>query len=194
MVATRTIVRDVSPGSLAFLRYVLSSACLVLAYLLRRRVRLPWRDAFTIGVLGALQFAAVVVLLNVALQRIPAARAALLFSLSPVLTLLLEAAHRKRAPSAVRSVGAVLAIVGVAVTFGWDALSSGGRLLWAGEGASLLAALLAAVCALGYRPHLARYGALTVAAYALPPAVAVLLGAALLEGFFARPLALSASG
>ena len=194
LVATRSIASEIPPGSLALLRYVIGCLCLAPAFLMRRRVRVSRRDAGAIGIIGVLQFAVVVGLLNLSLQRIASARAALLFSVCPVLTLALEALLRRSWPSLSRTGGVALALAGVGIAFGWEALREGAGVSWAGEGAALLSALVAAGCSISYRPYLAKYGALSVGLYALPPAVASLAVVAGFEGLFARPLRLEASG
>lgn len=191
MVATRSIAEEVPPGSLALLRYAIGCLCLLPAFLIRRRVSVSPLDALKIGGLGVLQFAAVVGLLNLALQRIPSARAALLFSLCPVLTLVLESCLRRRRPFVVSAIGVALALGGVAFAFGWDALATREAISWAGEGAAGFSALMAAICSVSYRPLLERYGPLTIGVYALPAAVVVLVVVAGFEGLFAAPLRLS---
>lgn len=194
MVATRSIALQIGPGSLALLRYTIGCLCLIPIFLVSRRTRVRGADAARIGLLGVLQFAVVVGLLNVALQRIPSARAALLFSLCPVLTLALEAALLHRRPAVARVAGVVLALGGVAAAFGWEALAAHGALSWTGEGAALLSALVAAVCTILYRPYLERYGALAVGVYALPAAVVVLCVVAAFEDFFTTSPRLAMSG
>jgi len=151
-------------------------------------------DALKISILGVLQFAVVVGLLNLALRHTSSARAALLFSLCPALTLILEAMLRRRRPSGLQTGGVLLALSGVAIVLGWEAFAGSSQFRWLGEGCALASALVAAVCALCYRSFLGRYGALRVGIHALPAAVAVLAGLAALEGFYAVPLSLSATG
>ena len=136
LVATRSIATVVPPGSLALLRYSIGCLCLLPAFALRRSTRLPLLEALKIAGLGILQFAVVVGLLNLSLRSIPSARAALLFSLCPILTLVLESCLRRRIPSASSAVGAVLALGGVAIAFGWEAVQGPGGMSWAGEGAA----------------------------------------------------------
>lgn len=194
LVATRSVASDIGPALLALLRYLIGGLCLVPFFLAGRRVRIPRSDLVRIAMLGVLQFAAVVGLLNYALRFIPSARAALIFSLCPVLTLGLEAALRRARPRPTTMVGVGLAVAGVAVAYGGQAIfreQIGG---WTGDAAALGSAVVAALCSVLYRPYLSRHGALQVGVRALPAAVVVLAVAAGFEGVFTSPPRLPAVG
>ena len=77
MVATRFVIDQTTPASLAFLRYLIGTCCLLPAFLASGTVRFERRDLLPIAVLGITQFGILIALLNYALQFIPAARAAL---------------------------------------------------------------------------------------------------------------------
>jgi drug/metabolite transporter (DMT)-like permease len=79
IVATRFVIDQTSPISLALLRYLIGCCCLLPPVLLSARVRFERGDLLPIGLLGITQFGVVVALLNYALQFIPSARAALIF-------------------------------------------------------------------------------------------------------------------
>src|SRR5262249_2878832 len=93
MVATRLVVDQTGPASLALIPHVIGLACLlpVLA-LAAPRPRFDRRDLLGIGLLGVVQFGVLIALLNYGLRFIPSARAALIFATFPLLTLLLAAA------------------------------------------------------------------------------------------------------
>jgi len=194
MVATRSVASGIGPGSLALLRYAIGGLLLLPVFLADRRRQVALTDAAKIGGLGILQFAVVVGLLNLSLRHIPSARAALLFSLCPILTLILESVLQRRWPTVLQSIGVLLALAGVGVAFGWQAIAGTAALSWLGDGCAFGSAWAAAVCALSYRPFLARYGARRVGAYALPAAVVVLAALAAIEGFYTSPLLLSQAG
>src|SRR5258708_30632856 len=80
MVATRFVIGQTSPASLALLRYAIGFCCLLPPALLARRVRLERQDLLPIA------------LLNFALQHISSTRTALIFATFPLLTMLLAAA------------------------------------------------------------------------------------------------------
>src|SRR5690606_2748777 len=94
IVASRFVVAEVPPRTLAMLRYaigflrLLPFALLALAAL---RTQVRGRVLAAMAALGTGLFGVLVALLNWGVQRVPAAPAALVFSLFPLLTLLLAA-------------------------------------------------------------------------------------------------------
>src|SRR5829696_816168 len=92
MVATRVVVHDAGPASLALLRYTLGFTCLLPPVLLSAHVRFARRDVLPIALLGITQFGILIALLNYGLRFIPSARAALIFATLPLLTMGLSAA------------------------------------------------------------------------------------------------------
>ena len=77
MVATRIVVDQAGPASLALLRYAISFCCLVPFVLVAApRARFARRDLLPIGLLGIAQFGLLIALLNYGLRFIPSARAA----------------------------------------------------------------------------------------------------------------------
>jgi drug/metabolite transporter (DMT)-like permease len=130
--------------------------------------------------LGLGQFALLIALLNFGLQHIGAAQAALIFSLFPLLTLLLSAMLGREPFSARLTLGVVLSITGVALSMApkLSALSSGP---WWGELAVLASACVGACCSVFYRPYLQRYPTLNVSAFAMLVSVLFLAVLALQE-------------
>jgi drug/metabolite transporter (DMT)-like permease len=84
IVATRFVIGQSSPISLALLRYFIGFCCLLPPILRTRQMRFERCDLIPIGLLGTLQFGAVIFLLNFALQYISSSRAALIFSSFPL--------------------------------------------------------------------------------------------------------------
>jgi len=197
MVATRLVVDQTGPASLALLRYVIGLACLlpVLA-LIAPRPRFARRDLLGIGVLGIVQFGVLIALLNYGLRTVPSARAALIFATFPLLTLILAAALGRERLTAPKLAGVALTIAGVGAALGERALSGGGAGAhrWIGEAAVLAAALCGAACSVLYRPYLEKYPALPVSAFAMLASVAFLAVWAAAEGFFAAAPRFSPSG
>jgi hypothetical protein len=76
IVATRFVIDQSSPASLALLRYGSGCCCLLPPLLWLPRARFERRDLLPIGLLGVTQFGVVVCLLNFALQHISSARVA----------------------------------------------------------------------------------------------------------------------
>jgi drug/metabolite transporter (DMT)-like permease len=119
--------------------------------------------------------------LNWALKSIPAARAAVIFSLFPLLTMMLAVAIRRERMTWPKSVGVGLAVTGVAIAIGEQALT-GRTSTWAGDLAAFGAAACGAVCSVMYGPYVRRYPPLTVGAFAMASAALALLAAVYLTG------------
>lgn len=184
IVATRFVVDQTDPASLALLRYLIGLCCLAPAALVGARARFAARDLAPIALLGIVQFGVLVALLNEGLRHVPAARGALIFATFPVLTMLLAAAlgHERLSPA--RAAGVLLSVGGVGLALGPEVVAGGGG-AWRGELTVFASACCGAVCSVLYRPYLRRYPALPVSAIAMLASVAFLAPFAAREGFFA---------
>lgn len=189
---TRIAVAEVPPLTLALLRYVIAFACLVpfacgglQAWRAAQPLHGPVKDHVAISVLGVVQFGILVAFMNYGLQRIGAAEGALIFSLFPLLTLLLSAALGRDRITAPLLGGVLVSIAGVVVALAPKLGVRAGEGWW-GEAAVLAATLLGAVCSVLYRPYLRRYPTVPVSALAMLASVAFLAPAALLEAWPAR--------
>ena len=196
MVATRLVVDQAGPASLALLRYVLGACCLVPAVLLSRsRANFARRDLLPIGLLGIAQFGILIALLNFGLRSVPSARAALIFATFPLLTSLIGAALGRERLTLRKLSGVLLTIVGVALALGDKTLQRGlAADAWIGELAVLASAACGAFCSVLYRPYLEKYPTLPVSAFAMLASVAFLVPLAAGEGFFAAPPGLTPVG
>ena len=166
---------EVAPFTLAMLRYVIGFLCL-LPFAWRGAGALctaPARDLAAMAALGIGQFGVLIALLNFGLQHIAAAQAALIFSLFPLLTLLLAAALGREQITASLLAGVLLSIAGVAVSLSPKlGLAQAGH--WWGEAAVAAAAATGALCSVLYRPYLRRYPTVPVSAFAMLASVALL--------------------
>jgi drug/metabolite transporter (DMT)-like permease len=194
LVASRFAVGEVPPLTLAMLRYAIGFACLLPFALggARALLQAPARDLAAMAALGVGQFGVLIALLNFGLQRMPAAHAALLFSVFPLLTLAFAAALGRERAGWRLAAGVLLTIAGVACTVlprlhGWP--SSGD---WWGELAVLAAAATGALCSVLYRPYLRRHPVVPVSAFAMAASVAALALLALPEHWPARLATFSA--
>ncbi|CAN5721478.1 DMT family transporter [soil metagenome] len=187
IVASRFVVAQVPPLTLAMLRYAIGFLCLLpfvaapwVAAMRRREAPFACSDILPIALLGMGQFAILIALLNFALQHMGAAQVALIFSLFPLLTLLLSAALGAERMTGSLLAGVLLSILGVAVSLlpKLGGAHAGG---WWGELAVLAAACVGATCSVLYRPYLRRYPALPVSAFAMLASVALLAVLALHE-------------
>ena len=186
MVATRFVVDQTGPASLALLRYAIGFCCLLPIVLLSPgRTRFARRDLLPIALLGITQFGILIVLLNYGLRFIPSGRAALIFSTLPLLTLVLAAALGHERLTVPKILGVLLTIAGVGLALGEKAIQEGGAHEWVGELAVFASALCGAVCSVLYRPYLRTYPALGVSAFAMLASVGFLAVLAAGEGFFA---------
>lgn len=195
IVATRFVIGQSSPASLALLRYTVGFGCLLIPVLLAPRPRFARGDLLPIALLGITQFGILITLLNYALQYIPSARAALLFSSFPLLTMLIAAALGHERLTLYKSAGVLLTIVGVGFALGEKSLAlAESTERWRGEIAVLLSAFSGALCSVLYRPYLRKYPALPVSAFAMLASVGFLAIFAAGEGFFSHPLHFTSGG
>jgi drug/metabolite transporter (DMT)-like permease len=187
IVATRFVIGQTSPASLALLRYAIGFACLAPAALLGGRIRFAARDLLPIAALGITQFGLLIALLNYALQSIPSGRAALIFACMPLLTMLLAALIGQERLGWEKLAGVLLTLLGVGLALGDKAIGPAVSHSWSGEGAAFLSALCGAVCSVLYRPYLRKYPAVAVSAFAMLASVGFLALLAAGEGFFRGP-------
>src|SRR5439155_24714898 len=168
--ATRYVAADISPASLAFLRYAIGVACLVPAVALARRVRFARADIVPIAALGIGQFGVLIALLNYGLKTVPAARGALIFASFPLLTLLFAALFGHERITFRKLTGIFATLFGVFLALSDKVLNSASVHGWSaltGELAILASAATGAICSVLYRPYLARYPTLPVSAFAM---------------------------
>jgi drug/metabolite transporter (DMT)-like permease len=192
IVASRFAVAEVPPLTLAMLRYAIGFACLApFAWNGWKRSGAGARDLLAMAALGIGQFGVLIALLNFGLQHIGAAQAALIFSLFPLLTLLLAAALGRERITPALVAGVLLSIAGVAASLApkLGAPQSGH---WWGELAVAGAACTGALCSVLYRPYLQRYPTVPVSAFAMLASVLFLALLALGEHWPARVLTFSA--
>ena len=196
IVATRSVVDQAGPATLALLRYVIGFVCLLPPVLLSARVRFERRDLLPIGLLGITQFGILIALLNYGLKFIPSARAALIFATFPLLTMILATALGRERLTLAKTVGVLLSIAGVGFALGEKAIeqNSAGSVGWIGEAAVFASALSGAVCSVLYQPYLRKYPTLPVSAFAMLASVGFLAVLAAGEGFFGSPPRFTASG
>ena len=183
IVATRFVIEQTHPASLALLRYLIGFLCLLPPLLLSKRASFERRDWLPIALLGITQFGILIALLNYGLQFIPSARAALIFATFPLLTLVIAAAFGYERMTFVKTLGVALTIVGVGLALGNKTTQNASG--WIGELAVFASALSGAVCSVLYRPYLRKYPTLSISAFAMLASVFFLACLAAMEGFFA---------
>jgi drug/metabolite transporter (DMT)-like permease len=184
IVATRYVIDQTQPGSLALLRYSLGFVCLLFPLLSSARVPFSRRDILPLSLLGITQFGVVVVLLNYALQFTPAARAALIFASLPLQTMVIAAFFGYERLTLAKSLGVVLTIIGAGFVLGEGGFDTRNAQGWLGDMAVFISALAAAICTVLYRPYLQRYPTVQVSSLAMLASVVFLTFLAASEGFF----------
>jgi drug/metabolite transporter (DMT)-like permease len=188
IVATRAVIGETDPTSLALWRYLIGVACLLPFLIGAPRPRFAQHDLLPMAVLGIVQFGLLIVLLNDALRFVPSGRVSLLFATFPMWTLIFAALLGRERLTMPKTVGVALTIVGVALALGEHAIAPGAAGTWAstwrGELTVLASALCGAICSVLYRPYLRKYPALPVSIYAMLAAIVFLAVIAAPQGFF----------
>lgn len=191
IVGTRALVDELGPASIAFVRYAVALASLLPFVDWRAVQAIDRRDRVPAMLLGIGQFALLIALLNLGLQSVPAAPAALIFASFPLLALGVAAVLGHERLSVRKLYAVALTLAGVAVALGPGVAARGA---WWGEFAVLASALTGAVCSVLYRPYLRRHPLLPLTVWALGAAVASLALGTWLEGGFMRLPHVSAAG
>ncbi len=165
IVATRYVVDQTDPVTLAFLRYLIAVACLlpVTIWLLRYHRPSP-RDLLALAVLGLAFFGLFPWLFTLSLQYTTAARGALALATAPLMALGIATVLRMEPFGVVKLAAVLTAIIGVAIALSGDpkALEAVGPDYWIGDLIMLGAAAIAASYSVGAKPLLARHPALMV--------------------------------
>jgi drug/metabolite transporter (DMT)-like permease len=178
VVATRFVVAEIDPASLAFLRHAGAGLLIILlaALVLRRRLfrSIAAADLPAILSLGAVQYAAFGWLFAAGLAYVPAARGALVIATYPIQTLILAAVLGRERLTTAKLAGALIAVAGVAVALG-DRAGVDGPDVWKGDVLLLGAAFLGSVYNVFSGPYFRRNSAVAVTG------VQVLFGALLLS-------------
>ena len=203
IVASRFVVAEVPPLTLAMLRYAVGFLCLLpFAWSALRpgpgtaRAGPPVGrslagDLLAMAALGIGQFGVLIALLNYGLQHVGAAQAALIFSMFPLLTLLLAAGLGRERITPALLLGVLLSVAGVALSLQPRLVAAPAAGGWWGELAIAAAAATGALCSVLYRPYLQRYPTVPVSAFAMLASVAMLALLALTESWPARLAGLS---
>ena len=119
VVVTRIIVEEIPPLPLAWLRFGVAVLFLLTPVVIFRRYRVSVKTISVCLGLGALFFGVFTYCFNVALETTPAARAGTLVAVMPIITLLLAASIRIEKITAVKLLGIVVTLGGVAVVLGF---------------------------------------------------------------------------
>lgn len=172
MVSTRAVTNDVPLTTLAFLRYLVGFAILAAPVAVAKRVHFALKDLVAIAVLGILQFALLILLLNYALSALSATVCSFVFATMPLFTMCFAVALGSEAYSTRKLAGVALAVAGVVCLL--NAGPSRGAIhveAVRGFAALVAATLVGAITSLLYRPYLRRCPALPTCGVAMGAAV-----------------------
>jgi drug/metabolite transporter (DMT)-like permease len=176
VVATRFVIGETDPVSLAFYRYLIAVICFVpVLPVIWPRHGLGMFEYGKIAVLGVLFFLLFPWAFNASLQYNPAARGAVGLATIPIQTLIVGVTFGREQLTASKVAGVLLTFSGILVAFGAAAFGQGSSNYLLGDGLMLLAVLCAAVYSVFSRATLMRHGALFVTVMAMAFAVAALL-------------------
>jgi drug/metabolite transporter (DMT)-like permease len=186
VVATRVTVEDVPPLTLALLRFGQGGLVLIAVLWLFRRdlLRVAHRDLRLFALLGALLYSLFPLLFNTSLKLTTASRGAVVLATMPLWSALLGRIGRRESLATRQLLGVALSIAGVAGVFAESAggLAGGGRAM-AGNGLMIAAASFGALYGVLAKPLLRRTPVVTVTGYGMLIGAALLLPAAVVEGF-----------
>ena len=192
VVATRVVVQDMSPLSLAFLRFGQGGLLLFLFLVIgaRNLLRVQLHDLPFLALLGAILFAVFPVTFNAGFRFTEASRGAIMLSTMPLWSAWLARGIRKERLIPRQVGGILLTIAGVGLVLTERGLTWEGT-SWAiaGDGLLLLTALLGATHGVMVPRALDRYSALTVTTYTMVFGALFLLPAALAQGLSFQSLA-----
>jgi drug/metabolite transporter (DMT)-like permease len=183
VVATRLVVGETDPVTLAFYRYVIAACCMAPMLFVRGpRVGVPVRDLATLAALGALFFGFFPWAFSASLHYTTAARGAIGLATIPIQTLMVAVLFGREALTRTKILSVSLACAGIVVAIGSAALHIRSVDSLMGDGLMLLGALCAAVYSVFSRPILQRYDALFVTAAAMGCGAFTLLPLAAMGG------------
>jgi len=195
LVASKYVIDQTTPAALAMLRYAIGFLCLLPVVLSLSRLNFTFRDLLPISLLGALQFGVLIALLNYALQYLPSAQVALIFSTFPLQTLILAFLFGKESFSWTKCIAVLLTITGIAVTLGEELYFSRNiPIHWPSVLAATASAFIGALCSIFYRPYLEKYPTQNVGALAMLASVFILFIYSGLEGSLVELSAITTTG
>ena len=162
IVATRFVISDTDPATMAVLRFGIGALCLA-PFLIAGFIRNPIAKADwpKIVLLGILFFGLFANLFNASLQLTTAAHGAVGLATSPILTLVLAWMFGRETMTKPKMICVFLALAGVIIAVS-DSLveSAAGQDLLLGDLLMLLAALTVSVYSIFAKPYIMKYGGL----------------------------------
>ncbi len=182
-VATGSIVSEIGPVTIAFIRYLIG-----VLLLLPLALRIKWnpvspKEFIAIFLFGTFQFAVLITLLNFSVIYITAGLAVLIFASLPLQTMALAILFGRETFTLRKLIGIVLTIAGVGFAVGATAFTGEiDTMGWVAVGAAFSSAFVGALCSVLYAAYMPRYPTLQISTMAMGCAVVFLFGLALMEG------------
>ena len=185
VVATRYVVGQTQPVSLAFLRYLIASVCLLPVLVAVWRAGMPRRDLLAISALGALFFGIFPWSFSASLMYLPSSRVAILVATNPLITLIISRLKGLDKLTGPKVAGQALAFGGLLMAFRQsDAHAASTSDLWTGIGLTLITAVCGASYNVFSRPYLMKYPPLHVTALSMAAGALFLAPIAAGHGLF----------
>ena len=193
VVATRFVVGQTDPVTLAFLRYGLATLCLAPVLYAAWSAHMPRRDLLAIGGLGVLFFGFFPWSFSAALVFLPSSRVATIIATTPLVTLIISHLRGVERITGIMAIGQLVALAGLYLALGTavasptalggaPAVSSAN--VWLGIGLTFFAVLCGALYNVFSRPYLKRYPPLHVSAVSMAAGTLALAPLAALQGVF----------
>lgn len=185
--ATRFVVAEIEPLTLAFLRYLIGALCLLPFLVARKQPRIASTDLLTIGALGIVFFGLFPWSFSAGLQFIPASRAAVWLASMPFLTFALALLVRSERFSLPKASGVALATIGAVLALGIEDARQGSDRAWLGDLLLFVTACCGAVYFVFSRGVLKRLPALLVTCFSMVAGVLFLGVIASVSGRLSAP-------
>jgi len=193
IVATRFVVPEAGVLPTIVLRFA-GASLLILAFALPRvPVRLAPRDAPVVVGLGLVQFALFPWFFTMSLAHIPAARAALVLSTQPLLTLAFAALVGRERLSALKITGGLVALAAVTFALG-DRIVAANAETWKGDLYMFGAVLSGSIYNVASSFALRKYRALVAASVMIPAGTIAIAAVVLWQGDWTAFAHISPSG
>lgn len=174
VVATRYLVAEVDPLTLAFLRNLIAAITLLPLLARSSPITMERRDVLPVAALGAAQFGVFPLTFTISLDYTLASRGALVFALVPILTLVFAALLRVEPFTRFKGAGALLALTGVLLGVGNRMLGLGKDDGMTGEVFMFITVLIGASYNVFSRSYLRRYRARVLTVYFMGAGVLLL--------------------
>ena len=195
VVATRFVVAQTHPVSLAFLRYCLASCCLSPLLWRAWRAGMPRRDLFAISGLGALFFGIFPWSFSASLTYSPSARVAIEIATTPFITLLVSRLRGYDRITQPKVIGQLLAFAGLFIALSRSAAAGADTSRqWLGDLCIAVTVTCGALYNVFSRPYLKRYPALHVTAISMTASALFLAPIAASQGLFSALPSFTSAG